>query len=197
MITQSIKNIWCIHQYPYPLNHTHIHWNTEFKILGEWHIFGLWEESGAPRGKSLWKRWERPNSTQKGIQIMCNCGLTHMEVFPSSYANSHEGAGTCKTRNIYQQLLDSGANYIWLLALHFRTLQICFLLTEGRWWWVVWTDSLTLALWLWLCSGEPREWPEAAPTKCSPDVKDSPGICLNPYFNQISMYKTPFCWLFC
>lgn len=115
----------------------------------------------------------------------------------SSYANAQEGSSMIKTCKMFQQPLDSSAHYIWLPALHFETLQICFVLTEGRRWWEVWTDSLTLALWLWLCSGEPREWPEAAPTKCSPHVKDSPGICLNLYFNQISMNITPFYRLFC
>lgn len=193
MITQSIKNIWWIHQWPYPLNHTRIHhsacnirWVTRL-----WTTVGKWStqrESPVKTGRASKLHAERAST-----QIMCNCGLTRVEVFPSSYANSRE----CTCTNIYQLLLDSSAHYIWLPALRFKTLQICFLLTEGRWWWEGWTDSLTLALWLWLCSGEPREWPEAAPTECSPDVKDSPRSCLNLYFNQISMYITPFYWLFC
>lgn len=94
----------------------------------------------------------------------------------------------CTTQSIFQQLSDiKGSCCLAAFALHFKALQICFVLTEGRWWWEVWSDSLTLALWLRLCSGEPREWPEAAPTKCSPHVEDNPGI----WANQISAFITP------
>lgn len=61
---------------------------------------------------------------------MCNCGLTYMEVFPSSYANWQGGAGDmCKPRKIFQQLLDTSSHYVWLpgffVLRHFRVV-ICW-----------------------------------------------------------------------
>lgn len=56
----------------------------------------------------------------------------------------------------------------WFFILTHYTVSFCW--QKGGGWWELWTDSLTLALWLWICSGEPRECPEAAPTKCSPHV---------------------------